>query len=96
MTCACSLDYFNRILGDFNCGCLKQNNSKMTTWLSVTDNFAECDPENDSASMREFMWTTKLTFWTRWTYVGKKYDGKTGRYTPVCMNKTIIYLYSFR
>lgn len=41
----------------------------MTTWLSVSEHFAECDPENDSASMREFMWTAKLTFWTQQMYL---------------------------
>lgn len=41
----------------------------MTTWLSAGEDFAENDPEIDSASMRELMWTTKLTFWTRWMYL---------------------------
>lgn len=41
----------------------------MTTWLSVSEDFAECDPEYDSASMREFMRTAKPTFWTRWMYL---------------------------
>lgn len=96
MTCASSLDYFNIILGDFNCGCLKKK---------TTLKWPPCCPSvtillNMILKMILHLWESSCGPQNFWTYLicmlRKIMMEKMGRYTLGCMNRTIMSLYSFR